>query len=90
MFTSWLYDEKSRSACERGAGSLQGATYHATGRGTPIPEEIAANVADAVAVYPDLEGIEIDAADTDHLEADSIDAYGCSPEMTHQARMAYA
>jgi len=44
-----------------------------TGRGHALPEAIAANVADAVAVYPALEGIEVEIADADHLEADCID-----------------
>lgn len=56
------------------SGGRPGRWDAATGRGTPIPQEIAANVADAVAVYPTLAGIEIETADTDHLEADSIDA----------------
>ncbi len=42
-------------------------------RGEAIETEIAANVADAVAVYPSLEGLEIEVADAGHLEADSVD-----------------
>lgn len=42
-------------------------------RGTAIEASIAANLKDAVAVYPALEGAEIDLADADHLEASAID-----------------
>ncbi len=41
--------------------------------GETIPEEVAANVADAVAVYPGLEGLEIEVSDANHLEAVSLD-----------------
>ena len=41
--------------------------------GETLAEEVAANLADAVAVYPALEGLEIELADAGHLEADSID-----------------
>ena len=55
------------------SGGRLGDWDHDTGIGKPIQSEIEANVADAVAVYPSLEGIGIEAADTSHLEADSID-----------------
>jgi sarcosine oxidase subunit beta len=42
-------------------------------RGAAIPTEIAANLADAVAVYPALEDLEIELADAGHLESNSID-----------------
>lgn len=45
----------------------------ARGAGDMIKAEIEANVADAVAVYPALAGIEIETADAGHLEAISID-----------------
>lgn len=61
-----------------------------TGRGTPIPEEIAANVADAVAVYPSLDGIEIETADTDHLEADAIDAIPIIDQVPDNPHVIYA
>jgi sarcosine oxidase, subunit beta len=72
------------------SGGRLGRWDHATGRGTPIPEEIAANVADAVAVYPGLEGIEIDAADTDHLEADSIDGIPVIDQLPGNPHVIYA
>ena len=55
------------------SGGRPGCWDDATQNGTTIPEEVAANVADAVAVYPSLEGIRVETADAGHLEADSID-----------------
>ena len=72
------------------SGGRLGFWNHATGRGTPIPEEVAANVADAVAVYPALKGIEIDAADTDHLEADSIDGIPVIDRLPGNPHVIYA
>lgn len=45
-----------------------------TRTGTALPEAIAANVADAAAVYPSLAGLEVEVADADHLEAESVDS----------------
>lgn len=55
------------------SGGHQGRWNTETGRGEPIAAEVAANVATAVAVYPSLEGLEIEVADTSHLEAVSLD-----------------
>lgn len=55
------------------SGGRPGRWDDATQSGTALPEEIAANVADAVAVYPSLAGLEVETADAGHLEADSID-----------------
>ncbi|MDF1794655.1 MAG: FAD-binding oxidoreductase [Thalassobaculaceae bacterium] len=72
------------------SGGRLGRWDHETGRGTPIAEEIAANVADAVAVYPSLAGIEIEAADTDHLEAESIDAVPMIDQLPGNPHVIYA
>jgi len=45
----------------------------ATRTGRALPEAVAANVADAVAVYPGLQGLEVEIADAGHLEAESLD-----------------
>ncbi|WPZ36600.1 FAD-binding oxidoreductase [Thalassobaculum sp. OXR-137] len=72
------------------SGGRLGHWDYATGRGTPIPEEIAANVADAVAVYPSLEGIEIETADTGHLEAESIDSIPMVDHLPGNPHVVYA
>lgn len=72
------------------SGGRLGRWDHATGRGTPIPEEVAANVADAVAVYPALEGIEIETADTGHLEADAIDGIPVIDQLPGNPHVIYA
>lgn len=72
------------------SGGRLGHWDHATGIGTPIQSEIDANVADAVAVYPSLEGIEIDAADTSHLEADSIDGIPVIDQLPGNPHVIYA
>lgn len=55
------------------SGGRQGRWDEKTQTGEAVDSEIAANVADAVAVIPSLEGIEIEVADAGHLEAVSID-----------------
>ncbi|WP_193187125.1 NAD(P)/FAD-dependent oxidoreductase [Nisaea sediminum] len=55
------------------SGGRPGTWDFTTRRGTPIQREVDLNVADAVAVYPALEGLRIETADTDHLEAECID-----------------
>lgn len=55
------------------SGGRPGSWDETTQTGTTLPEEVAANVADAVAVYPALDGLKIETADAGHLEADSID-----------------
>ncbi|MBT5432522.1 MAG: FAD-binding oxidoreductase [Alphaproteobacteria bacterium] len=56
------------------SGGRPGHWDHEADKGIAIPQEVAANIADAVAVYPSLEGLEVDIADAGHLEADSVDA----------------
>lgn len=72
------------------SGGRPGNWNAETGRGTPIAEEIAANVADAVAVYPSLAGIEIETADTDHLEADTIDGVPVIDQLPSNGHVIYA
>lgn len=55
------------------SGGRLGHWDHETRSGATIESEVAANVADAVAVYPSLEGLEIERADAGHLEALSLD-----------------
>jgi sarcosine oxidase subunit beta len=55
------------------SGGRVGRWDYDAGKGSTVEEEVAANVADAVAVFPALEGIEIEVADAGHLEAVSVD-----------------
>ncbi len=55
------------------SGGRLGRWDEARQTGEAIAEEVVANVADAVATYPLLEGVEIELADADHLEALSLD-----------------
>ena len=55
------------------SGGRLGRWDHETQSGTTIESEVAANVADAVAVYPSLQGLGIERADAGHLEALSLD-----------------
>lgn len=55
------------------SGGYQGKWDHERQVGETIACEVAANVADAVAAFPGLQGIEIEAADASHLEAVCID-----------------
>ena len=41
--------------------------------GTPLQASVDGNLAEAVAVYPDLDGVAVETADASHLEAESID-----------------
>ena len=50
------------------SGGHQGRWDAARGTGETLAEAVAANVADAVTVYPALEGLEIERADAGHLE----------------------
>lgn len=72
------------------SGGHHGRWDAATGRGTPIPEQIAANVASAVAVYPSLDGIEVETADTGHLEAVSIDGVPVIDTLPDNPHVIYA
>lgn len=55
------------------SGGYQGRWDYDRNVGETIATEVAANVADAIAVFPGLAGIEIEVADAGHLEAVSID-----------------
>jgi sarcosine oxidase subunit beta len=55
------------------SGGWPGVWHAATDEGTPLQASIDGNLAEAVAVYPDLEGVAIETADASHLEAESID-----------------
>ncbi|MEM7122581.1 MAG: FAD-binding oxidoreductase [Pseudomonadota bacterium] len=55
------------------SGGRTGRWDAATQTGTTVTENVAANVADAVAVYPSLADLKVETADAGHLEADSID-----------------
>ncbi len=55
------------------SGGYRGRYNRETHIGEALPEAVAANVADAVATFPSLAGIEIDVADAGHLESVSLD-----------------
>lgn len=55
------------------SGGRQGRWHDSRKTGETIDGEVTANVADAVATYPSLQGIEIECADAGHLESLSID-----------------
>ena len=72
------------------SGGRSGSWDPATRTGTPIQKEVDLNVADAVATYPTLEGIQIETADTNHLEAESIDHIPIIDSLPGNANMLYA
>ena len=55
------------------SGGWPGEWHSATDEGTPLQASIDGNLAEAVAVYADLEGVAIETADASHLESTSID-----------------
>lgn len=55
------------------SGGYVGRWDATTGTGHPLASEVAANVADAIATYPALDGLAVETADTGHLESVSID-----------------
>ncbi len=55
------------------SGGWPGQWHSEREEGTPLPESIAGNVAAAVAVLPDLEGMTIETADAGHQESVSLD-----------------
>ncbi len=55
------------------SGGWPGAWDPARDEGTPLQDSIDGNLAEAVAVYPDLEGADIETADASHLESVSTD-----------------
>lgn len=55
------------------SGGYRGRYDRETHVGVAIQSEIDANVADAVATYPSLKGIEIETADAGHLESVALD-----------------
>lgn len=56
------------------SGGLPGVWDEATERGTALAASIKSNFENAVAVFPGLEGAEVELADADHLETVAIDA----------------
>ena len=55
------------------SGGLPGVWDPVTERGTALDASIAANLADAAAVFPQLAGAGVELADADHLETVSVD-----------------
>ncbi len=55
------------------SGGWPGEWDPTTDEGTPLQASIDGNLAEAVAVYPDLEGVAIETADASHPESESID-----------------
>ena len=55
------------------SGGWRGRPNPQTGRGEPQPDQVQGNVAEAVAVYPCLEGITVAEAKTDRRESTSVD-----------------
>jgi len=55
------------------SGGLPGFWDARAERGTALPASMSANLADAAAVMPALDGIDIELADADHLESSTID-----------------
>lgn len=72
------------------SGGRPGIWDPATRTGTPIQKEVDLNVADAVATYPSLEGMQIETADTNHLEAESIDHIPIIDSLPGNANVLYA
>ncbi len=72
------------------SGGLPGVWDAATGRGTPLAASIAANLADAVAVFPQLDGAEVEMADADHLETVSVDGIPVIDQVPGAANAIYA
>ncbi len=55
------------------SGGWRGRLNPETGRGEPQPDQVAGNVAEAVAVYPCLEGVGVAEAKTDRRESMTVD-----------------
>ena len=55
------------------SGGWRGRLNPDTGQGEPQPDQVQGNVAEAVAVYPSLEGIAVAEAKTDRRESTTID-----------------
>ncbi|ETX07741.1 MAG: hypothetical protein ETSY2_09505, partial [Candidatus Entotheonella gemina] len=55
------------------SGGWRGRLNPDTGRGEPQPDQVQGNVAEAVAVYPSLEGISVAEAKTDRRESMTVD-----------------
>lgn len=72
------------------SGGRIGRWIEEEARGEPIDQEVASNVADAVAVYPSLAGLKIDIADTGHLEADSVDGIPIIDRTRQLSNLIYA
>ena len=72
------------------SGGRPGVWDPATRTGTPIQSEVDLNVADAIATYPSLEGMQIETADTNHLEAESTDHIPIIDSLPGNANVLYA
>lgn len=72
------------------SGGRPGRWDAAKREGTAVAAEVAANVADAVAVYPGLAGLEVEVADAGHLEADSVDAVPVIDALPGNPHVVYA
>jgi sarcosine oxidase subunit beta len=55
------------------SGGWRGRLNPTTGRGEPQPDQVRGNVAEAVAVYPSLEGVAVAEAKTDRRESTTLD-----------------
>jgi sarcosine oxidase, subunit beta len=55
------------------SGGWRGRWNAETGRGETLPDQVQGNVAEAVAVFPALAGVRVEAADASRLEARCVD-----------------
>ena len=72
------------------SGGLPGTWDPDAERGTAVAASIEANLADAAAVFPMLEGAEIEIADADHLETVSVDGIPVIDHVPGAANAIYA
>ena len=72
------------------SGGLPGVWDAEKERGTALESSIAANLADAAAVFPELDGATIELADADHLETVSVDGVPVIDEVPGLANAIYA
>ena len=72
------------------SGGLPGIWDPVAERGTAVAASIEANLADAAAVFPMLDGAEVEIADADHLETVSVDGIPVIDEVPGAANAIYA
>jgi sarcosine oxidase subunit beta len=72
------------------SGGWRGRWDAATGEGATLPEAVAGNLAEAVRVYPELEGVGIDIADAGHQESMCIDGLPIIDTVPGVANLWYA